>query len=259
MIVPFDADTVKQIVPEQTTSLCLMGSFLAYPTIPTNLLEYMRQLSRHFDRMVFITNDCHGGHLTNQDKLPESCVVVFVKNEGLDLGMVYKVLANLQKNNLRRICHVNDSCWVVNDLDNAFARAKRNNFKFWGLLKSFEVRPHIQSFFVVAEDEAIDHYLDFYRNAEMESNISRHDIIHKFEIGLSEHMSHKFDLDSHYSMESVLRVAPERPLPPNASVNYWDVLLMLGFPLLKRNRTNFIGSVDVMHVYIDPYFLNTIR
>lgn len=261
MIVPIDPEIVRaQIVPEATTSLCLMASFLQSPRIPANLLEYMRQLAIHFDHMIFITNDCHGySCLENQNELPIHCKVVFVKNEGADFGMWYKILGSLQASpRLQRICIVNDSCWIVNDLDNAFARAKRNSYKFWGLLKSFEVRPHIQSFFAVAEEEAVRPFLEFFHSATMESNISKHDLIHQFEIGLSDHMAKRFDLHSHYSMDNVLQLVSPRQLPPNASVNYWDVLLILGYPLLKKKRVMIVNEVDFLRKWIDPYFLKTL-
>lgn len=248
-----------------TTSLCLFACYSKSDVIFKNTMEYLRQLALHFDKVLVLTNrrNTQNGHVTNEDALPSGCELQYVEETAAnDFGMFHQILHTYESNAtapLTRLGLVNDSCYIVNDLHNTFARAKRNRYRFWGLLKSEEIAPHIQSFFVVADGtEAVDTVLEFFREKELPPKITRDELIRNYEIGLSLHMLQKgFDLESMYSMKNVLRACAERPLPPNASVFYWDTLLVMGYPLLKRKRKFLLHHTAVLHDWVDPYFMQT--
>lgn len=252
--VPFlTEDEVRKYVPEGTKSVCLMASYDHGNRIHPNLLEYLKQLSPHFDRLVLITNtrDLHN------DGVPSNCGILMVANGGRDFGMWSRVLGNLPPEGLERIALVNDSCYIVNrNLAKEFARAKDNGYGFWGLVKSEEIQPHIQSFFVVAEKPAVVDVLEFFRLHPVKYNAERDEVIHTGEIGLSAYMAEKgHELCGLYDMSSVLRVAPPRLLPPNPSVFYCDVLLVIGYPLLKK-KAMFMNPLATG--VVEPYFLRTL-
>lgn len=257
----FDEATVCSIIGEGTTSLCLFASYDTSNRVSDNLIEYVTQLKEHFDKVLFLTNPrgTTNGQLENEGSL--RCKVVYVPNQCQDFGMWYRLLHRFPDiYNLKRLALVNDSCFIVNDLSRAFKRAAETNLVFWGLLKSDEVSPHVQTFFVVMDSvESVKWGLKFFNDQVMPTDITRHDLVHVWEIGLSRHMAEQFEVSGVYSMQDVLKVAPARSAPSNASVYYWDVLLYLGYPLMKRNRKNVSTAIQVITDRIHPYYLRTMN
>lgn len=237
----FTNDQVERLIPPGTQSACLVASYSPRAGICPNLVHYTHELSNHFDRVVLLTNK---RPLPNASSLPPTCVVACVPNQCLDFGMWARVLHNLNSTGLRRLGLVNDSCYIVRPLDGAFATAQHHGWEFWGMCYSEEQAPHVQSFFVVAEGGAVARMLDFFKGGRFDgcASLSKDEIVRRYEVGLSRHMSSAHSIHGVYSMDMVLRRWPERPVPPNAPTFYWDCLLELGCPLLKKTRYGGYGD-----------------
>lgn len=234
----FTSEEVDAIVPSGTRSVCLFATHRAQPDLCPNAVEYARQLGRHFELVVMLTNTRQIG---NKDDLPPGCKLVFVPNMCLDFGMWSRVLRRLKARSLRRLGLVNDSCYILGSLDPAFETARAQGWRFWGMCRSEEIAPHVQSFFVVLEAEAVPHGLRFFKRDTLahcaRPGYSKTALVRDFEVGLSRHMAARFEPRAVYSMDSVLQVAaPKDGFPNNVATVYWDALLLLGCPLLKKTR-----------------------
>lgn len=250
---------VETIVPASTTSLCLLASYSTDPAVPSNFLKLIHKLSPEFDVMVLLTNE---RQLNNVESLPPNCKLRCVPNQLLDFGMWARVLHTLEVHNLKRLALVNDSCFIVNDIGRLFSQASTRGYKFWGVTYSLEIAPHLQSYFLVAEHEAIASLLQFFKSVNMSecTQMSKFQIICRFEIGLSVYMAKAFSLDAFYScrnLEAAANIAHQKR-PPNPSFYYWDVMLALGCPLLKKTRSRLNGGDEVIKKYVDAAYIEDV-
>ena len=234
----FGPDQLRHVVPPSATSLCVFathdesgGPFDAY------VIEYARQLASHYEKLVIVSNPRAG---ETGARLPDGTRVCFVPNGGLDFGMWARVLKNLDRPGLQRLGLVNDSAMLVGDVAGCFDKARDSNWEFWGVVESEEIRKHVQSWFLVAEGtRTVRRVLDFFRELDMPWLLAapKGDIVEQCEVGLSQHVAKITGIHGVYSMADVLGVTSARAnAPPNPSYWYWDALLRLGCPCLKKKR-----------------------
>lgn len=87
------------------------------------------------------------------------------------------------------ILFVNDSVYgPMHDLSSVFASAGLDRYKFWGLAKSHEIEPHIQSYFfcfsrALVENGVID---GFWENVDVIEN--KQDLIRSYEVGMTRYI-----------------------------------------------------------------------
>lgn len=252
------AAEAASIVPDATTSLGLLAHYSLDTALDANLLEYIRQLAAEFEVFVLLTNR---RDIRNVGDLPANCRLVFVPNQGLDIGKWMWLLHNLRLPRLERLGLFNDTTFVVGDMRPFFDKAKA--WDVWGMTSSTEQIPHIQSYLLVADSPAAAaHLLGFFNGTTMDHTVSpaysKHDLVLEFELGLSRHMASRFELHAFYSLDDVLRVVPRRQdANENAVVYYWDVLLRLGCPLLKKLRRRVVEGPALLAT-IDPRYAATL-
>lgn len=247
------------LVPPATTSLGLLAHHGTGDRLCPNLVEYIRQLAPNFQRFLLVTNY---RTLSNADDLPENCTVVFAPNQGLDIGKHMYVLHHLRAPALQRLGLFNDSAFVVRDVHPFFEGARDKGWDVWGMTLSQELSNHIQSYFVVADSApAAQHLLRFFNKRTMDHvqapTYKKFDLVKEFEVGMSRHMARRFALHAWYSMYDVVRWEEPRDVPPNPSACYWDVLLLMGCPLLKKFRLRVVNGADVMPLF-EPRYAATI-
>jgi hypothetical protein len=236
-------EAVASIVPKHARRLCLMASYEKQASVSDNVIRILQGLSPEFDAMVLLTNRREIGP-ADTERLPRTCKIQFVPNQLLDFGMWSRVLRGLHDGyDLRRICLVNDSCTAVGGFAHCFEKARMRRYKFWGLTENTEYAQHLQSFFLVAEDEAVPWMLEFFRRRDMNGYLGadKPTIIRDFEVGLSVHMGERFALNAIFPMtlmNAVFTKYTQRRVgaQPNYAYYRWDVLLAVGCPLLKRIR-----------------------
>lgn len=251
---------IEQLIPNGVKSLCIMAAYETTPALCSNLVEYMKNLNPHFECRLLLTNSRGPSGDIPPTNIPDGWKFRIVPNQCLDFGMWYRVLHTMCQYDIERLCLVNNSCFIVEDLTACFLKAKRNDYKFWGMTTSYETAPHIQSYFVVADGQrAVATMLQFFHVKDMDhcldKNYTRINLINEFEISMSLYMTrHGLTPIGMYTQELV-DVVSSRKLS-NISYWCWDMLLFMKCPLLKKKRHPFPKSVSCD--WIDPYFKRTI-
>lgn len=246
------ASDMEAYIPQSTRSLALMAAYDSQPNhICPNLIKYLKELASEFEVVLLLTNERPLAPSVIE-QLPASCRVKCVPNLLLDFGMWARVLQSPTfPTTIEHIGLFNDSCYLVHSLSAIFTHAKNHGYEFWGLVKNDEIATHLQSFFLVAERNAVPKLLSFFKSKDMAalSSIDKGTLIHTFEVGLSLYMSQQgTPLQSVYSLQT-LHGKPPTSLHKwkgirairhiNLSYSHWDTLLSLGCPLLKKNRASF--------------------
>lgn len=249
------ADVVGSLVPPGTASLGMLAHHGTGVGLCPNLVEYIRALCRNYDRFLLVTDQAR---IDNAGALPANCTVVRAPNQGLDFGKHMYVLHNLRAPNLRRLGLFNDTVFVVRDLQPFFDVARERGWEVWGMSSSAEYAEHIQSYFVAADSpRAAQHLLRFFTRRTMDhvtdAAYSKTDLVKEFEIGMSRHLARQFTLHAWYSMLDVMPWVEPRDGPPNVSLAYWDVMLLMGCPVLKKFRMRAVDGSDILPLLDERY------
>ena len=234
-------------------SLCCFASY-STNDFSDNDHEYINALSQHFSAIIILTNTMRPVNLNKH--FPSNSCICFVPNEGLDFGMFWRILHPLSYyfihtkkddkmdwiNKLDKLALVNDSCKIVKPLDDLFKWEckKLNNLKenpfIWGITKSFEGNPHLQSYFLVFPSiKTIQILMQFVIENKVYDTPKRHDIIRKYEIGLSDYFrKNDILLEAPYTSESITgKTIYKRK---NPSYIFWRELIDLGSPIIKKKH-----------------------
>lgn len=263
----FTLEEIQNILSDNVESLALLASYDIHPRICPNFLAMVHNLSSHFDKMVLMTNE---RPLSNKHELPHNCTLRFVPNEGHDFGMWSRVCHVMPLNcGLKRLALINDSALILKDLAPSFKSAQDHGARFWGMTLSHEVSTHLQSYFLVADDqETVKWMLTFFHTKDISQYVKadKRRIVFDYEVGLSRHMLQQTLLKGLYTPENLKGVTTTlkndiRRLG-NPSWVHWDALLTLGFPLLKKYRGKLSSNVADEHAFItlhtDPHFVSTL-
>ena len=226
--------------------ICLFVHYSTNNTIPYYVQIYLSELSRHFNRVLVLTNNSSLN--TNDKALPQNIEFNFTKNKGYDFGMFYRYLTAQNLNEFSQIALVNDSNILLNRLDLVFDWANKNQADFWGIIDSHE-KPwfsthdynyHIQSHFIVFQEKAISLLPRFFKQIDMNEILNeksikkvRRLVIDKWEIGLTQ-----FFLKHEISIESYLKNDQFREKyqteKPNITHSLFHELAAEGYPFLKK-------------------------
>jgi lipopolysaccharide biosynthesis protein len=251
-------------------SLCVFIHFGKQAYIPKYVSVYLNELSSFFDQIILVTN--HRSLKTDFTRLNQNLLTLFVKNEGYDLGMFYKVFQTIDPTEYNQIACINDSNILFNELISIFTWSKLFKFDFWGLIDSYE-KPwfsthqknyHIQSHFIVFNQNAISKlplYFDAINIQDIldEKDIAklRRTVINEWEIGLSqflisEGLSSGSYIDSHsYSLQYL------HGKQTNVGFKLYPELIKSGFPLLKMKVITKSKWTDIFRS--DNHWKNLIR
>lgn len=249
---PRDADAfqymsarrVARVVPPGTTSLGLLAVHPELPELCPNLVRYIHELAEQFEVVLLLTDRRVSANL------PPNCRVVLAPNQALDFGKWAYVLSRAHLPSLRHLGLFNDSCFLVSSLGPCFQHARRHGWGVWGMTRSTEGKPHLQSYFVVADGAgAARHLLAFFSGRDMQHTMgpcySKVDLVWEFEFGLSVHLGRHFPLHACFSVRD----------KTNPSMEHWDELLDRGCPLLKKLRRR--KDIDVL-ARLGPEYAATI-
>jgi len=169
-------------------NLCIFSHYSDTPHIPYYVITYLKELKRHNDEVLLMTNQRDIGNETGyMDSL--GIRVTMVENEGFDFGMWSKGLALVDTTQYKRITLANDSCILFKELDDIYAKSER--FAYYGAINSNEINYHIQSFFLVINKRAISTVKEYFDSRGIIKSGVVQDVIHVYEVGLSQHMIQK--------------------------------------------------------------------
>ena len=207
-------------------SICLFCSYFISADIPNYVQYYVKELSRHFSRVVFITNE---KDLTNASRffLQSNHIELFsVTNEGYDFGMWYKAMIKYDVEKYDRLGLVNDSCILFKTLDPYFNWLDKENLDYAGMTDSTEIVYHIQSFFLTINKKAIAPTLQFFKQHGLQAD--REAVIKTYELGLCKHLQEQgLKTGAWYSCKEYIVGA-------NPSLYVADKMIKNGFPIIKK-------------------------
>ena len=228
-------------------SVCIFSHYYDLNLIPYYVLIYIKELSRHFDELVLVTND---RPITNLMELPaEGIKLIKVKNEGYDMGMFYKAFKTLDLSRYGTIACINDSNILIGKLDFIFEWGNNRKADFWGWIdadikpeySTNEVNYHIQSHFMVFNKKAIDFLPAFFDTLDLPDIFNRTDmkevkrkVILEWEIGLS-----RFFISKGLSATSFIdhkKITGEFQVEAssNVSLKLYAQLIKKGIPFIKK-------------------------
>jgi lipopolysaccharide biosynthesis protein len=227
-------------------SLCVFVHFSNNPCIPLYVKIYVDEISKYFDQVILVTNERSAQAEASYKKLNIS--KVFVKNEGYDLGMFYKVFQSINPEDYSQIACINDSNILFNELLPIFNWSKEHQSDFWGVIDSNQ-KPsfsthknnyHIQSHFIVFNRKAIQKLPEFFDSIiiqdiydEKSSKSVRQEVIKKWEVGLSQYLINEgLTCKSYIDSQSYCQLYLSGK-STNVSLKLYPELIRSGFPLLK--------------------------
>lgn len=224
--------------------VCLFSSYFNGGDIPEYVKYYVSQLRPHFDHLVFITNE--------EKKLTEDSIAwlqantdqwMEVKNEGYDFGMWQKALATLDQGSIDELCLANDSCVCIKPLSDVMHSARSCSFDVVGLVKSFEVQEHLQSYFLVLKARALPLVFDFLNQSEF-ARLEYGEVVLQGEIRLS-----RLFRDAGFKLHALF--GAQTGVVMNPSFCEAIPMLQAGIPLIKRKLFIGIPSKPVIRWGID--------
>ncbi|MBU6449957.1 MAG: lipopolysaccharide biosynthesis protein [Rhodospirillales bacterium] len=238
------------------------------------LLDYMRELKENGRDVVFVTNS---EKLTPYalEAVKELCAAVLVRrNIGYDFGAWADALHHLglPRADTQEIIFANDSVFgPLLPLGDVLRRLNYEKSDIWGLTESWQVRYHLQSFFLgfgpkALRAEAFGKFWSAVRPVPAKAYV-----VHKYEIGITQammagglscnalwayetllRMVNRDELDKLIELEAselgrndpvqvtrklqILRIrdGAARRVALNPTSDLWRQLLLTGFPFIKR-------------------------
>ena len=251
-------------------SLCVFIHYSQYPYIPKYVRIYVDELSKYFDEVVLATNQ-----RTFETDIPlktGNISIFFVKNEGYDLGMFYKVFQSIDPKEYRQIACVNDSNILFNQLLPIFNWSMKQQTDFWGVIDSNQ-KPqfsthlnnyHIQSHFIVFNKNAILKLPVFFDSLNIQEIFNEKDskkvrqlVIDKWEIGLSQFLINEGLSCASYIDSNSYCALYLSGKSANVSLKLYPELIRSGLPLLKVKVITKGKWKDLFHT--KSYWKNLIR
>ena len=158
------------------------------------------------------------------------------QSEGYDFAAWAHVARDIDLVRTRSLCLVNDS--VIGPLNarsfsTVFNRIRASNAHLIGLTDSFEITPHLQSYFLVAKAEGVATVANFLAGVKAYTN--QEDVIIHYEIPLSRHFR-KLGLKVEALFPSSTR--------GNATIERWRELVLRGFPFVKTKALRLPATED---------------
>ncbi len=227
-------------------SICVFTHYFSEKRIPLYVQLYVHELQRHFDEILFVTNDREIENI--YDIEGKNIQIQKVKNEAYDLGMFYKGFLTLKLENYKTIACINDSNILFGKLDFLFDWANSRRLDFWGLMDSHIKPPfsthkenyHIQTHFIVFNERAIRYLQNFFSefdiNEYAQSNIKevRKKVINDWEIGISQLLLSKGLSCSAFVDSKKYHKLYHTPNAVNVSLDLYSEVIQNGVPVIKK-------------------------
>ena len=164
--------------------VALLSHFSDSPIIPNYLKVYLKELTYFFDNTVLITNH-HKLRIEEINHLKNLKIsLVMTENEGYDFGMWKRTIKNFDSTEIEFLCLCNDSCILINSLQEVLNEHYKNRYSICGITDSYEISFHLQSYFLTFKNEGVDFIFDFLASCNTFS-VTKDEIINSCEIGLS--------------------------------------------------------------------------
>ena len=262
--IPLSFDELNALLPPEANSLAVFAVYSTETSIPPNLLAYVIEIAKYFDAVILSTTQQLGE--SGATSLPSNCRILQVSNICHDFGQWFRILKAIPLGRLQKIGLFNNSCRILKPLDIVFATADAlpvDKQTFWGLTGSEERAPHVQSFFLNFTGKGVTALLEFAQEKliDPQQMLNKDYVIDTFEIGLSVAFQLQgIELTCIYPT-STLRgvkscVNPDYELlhpelhRTNPSKYLWDILLLVGCPILKDSRVHYPNEEEFINTFM---------
>ncbi len=228
------------------------------------IIYYLESLKRISADIVFVSTSRLVA--SEIDKIKEFCIKVIVRdNIGYDfysykIGLLY---CENSINKYDQIIFCNDSVYgPIFDIVDAFGRMQDTGYDFWGITENKEIRPHLQSFFLVFNRNIVNSGILFQFIKNIDIVHSKKDIIRKYEIGLTAILSKRgFTYGSVYKKPGLTsRLGVFKTWTLNANKNEKNVHSNNNMQMkrlignIRRTLVFFIKAVIQVRVNVTQYF-----
>lgn len=134
------------------STVAIFASYDQNGVVHDYVLAYLRYLRQVCDQILFIAdNQSTPSEKKKLDGLAD--FVLFQKHGEYDFGSYKRGYLKAQElgwlQDAEELVLCNDSCFCVDSLEPIFEKMRLQETDFWGMTKSVEVCPHLQSFFLV--------------------------------------------------------------------------------------------------------------
>jgi rhamnosyltransferase len=167
--------------------------------IDSYVIRYLMALKKITPDIIF-SSDCN---LADSEirKLDGICIKVLAQKHGeYDFGSHKRGLENLDLSQYDELLLINDSCYLIGDLEVVFSSMEKSPADFWGMTQNRKIKEHIQSYFMAFRKKVFLHeeFLKFYKNIKIQEDKKL--IIANYEAGLS-----KLLLDLGFKKDSFIK------------------------------------------------------
>ena len=206
-------------------SICFFCSYYTGNKLPEYVKFYLLELKKHFSEMIMVTNEkempINDIAFLKDNEITHKPVV----NEGYDFGMYYKMFKEYNIINYDRVGLINDSCILFKSLDGVFEQIDNKRADYYSLTDSYEIRYHLQSYFIIINKKAIPFVLNYFNSNGIVKDFWQ--LVQVYEAGLSNYL-----LNSGLTLEACYPVKKNRKGNPA----YLDAkyLIKEGFPVVKK-------------------------
>jgi len=200
------------------------------------VLHFLRELKKEVDNIIFIADN--EVRPKEEDKIKD--IMTYIRCERhacYDFGSYRRGYEWATENGLLKdadeLIFCNDSCYgPVYPFREVFSKMEEKNCDFWGMTESYQMRYHLQSYFLVFKQNVFssEPFRSFVSSFEKQKDFWEY--VKKYETMFAEHLlSSGFRCASFCSYDSV--VGSQRKELDNPCL-YPVTLLSLGMPLVKR-------------------------
>lgn len=218
-------------VPAGVQRVAVVAQFSERARVTRSLDRLVRELVAH-DYFVLLVSACPDPEpFVWPAGVPESVAVLRKPNIGYDFGSwAVGFLACPQIFEAERVLQVNDSLvgpfW---SLDEVLADFEETYGEWWGMVRSYQGRPHLQSYFLGFTPEVLRSrtFRDYW--AMVRPQPTKQLVIDRYEYGLSARLYNEGFVGAAF-IEAPRIVSPGR----NPMIDGWREALRIGVPFIKR-------------------------
>lgn len=216
--------------------IAVFASYDSKGCIAPYVVYYLKGLKTVADQIVFIAdNDVKTSEL---DKIKDLVVYSQCKHHGCyDFGSYRRGYEWAEESGLLKdadeLIFCNDSCYgPIYPFKDVFAKMEKKDCDFWGMTESYQIRHHLQSYFMVFKQKVFssESFRSFVLSLERQENFWGY--VENYETRLTEYLSEVgFKFSSFCPYELVANNKKKELINPCV---YPVTLLSIGIPLVKR-------------------------
>jgi len=235
-------------------TLCLFSSYFESSVIPGYIRQYLCELRKHAQELWLLSNEKTLTKESENFLAQRNIRLLLLPNKGYDFGQYYAALQCVNLLSFDRLILANDSCLLFHPLDRVLEWFSDSSLDYAGITDSIEDNYHIQSYFLIANQNALPHIARYFEMNGIAEGMGkrRRKVIETYEIGLSQYL-----LSQKLTIGAVISYAKSGLQPPryNIALHLAGKLPFLGAPMIKRRfLTGEFRNDEVLNFLCDEYF-----